>query len=306
MANYLKVAGFRQTATPNLGEFLTFGGKTTTMAPDTYAYLGNYNAWAVRALMPSGRFQMAYTRIGDDVYTFGGDRGSLYGLTNETLRYRPSQNSWVQRQARTQGQAWNFAAGSAGAINGKAYVTGGYNVGELDKTDEYDPATNSWTGKQAFPVTRMFMAGAVLADLFYCVAGVSGGSPTIDVRHYDPSSNTWIDTANPGAGARRSMASYSTGSVLLASGGYLGVTTYDRVFKFTPPSTWAITGVANMPLATAGHAAVEYDGNMVLSCGGLLAEGANYTQLYNIGSNSWTQLMQLPGPRQYVAAGSLG
>jgi N-acetylneuraminic acid mutarotase len=118
-------------------------------------------------------------------------------MTNEV--YDPATNRWETRAPMALGRNHAFA----GAVNGKIYVIGG-RVGHAfitvssntDIVEEYDPATNMWSGLKAkMPSARSGGGWGTHGGRIY-VAGGEVATPELvgafrAVEVYDPASNAW-------------------------------------------------------------------------------------------------------------------
>jgi N-acetylneuraminic acid mutarotase len=117
--------------------------------------------------------------------------------TNEV--YDPATNSWQSRSPMALGRNHAFA----GAVGGKIYVIGGRVAhafvtvsSNTDIVEEYDPATNTWSGLKAkMPSARSGGGWGTLGGKIY-VAGGEVATPELvgafrAVEAYDAATNTW-------------------------------------------------------------------------------------------------------------------
>jgi N-acetylneuraminic acid mutarotase len=85
------------------------------------------------------------------------------------------------------------------AVNGKIYVIGGMNRGELDVNQEYDPETDTWKTKKSMPTKRSHFAIAVYDNKVFCIGGGGDfGSEEVTgiTEVYDPLTDTWETKAS--------------------------------------------------------------------------------------------------------------
>ncbi len=196
------------------------------------------------------------------------------GASGQVQIYDPSTNGW------SLGAPMPFAAGSccvALALNGKIYVAGGITgfvlFGASGATTNglasYDPVSNQWTMLAPMPVGRNHAAGGTDGQKLYVFGGRDGGNVVANgfntVQIYDPLSNTWISSTDPGSTlaplpqARGGMgtAVYYNGEFYVMGGETLngaGATTnfvYDRVDIYNVASNTWRRG-ASMPTARHG------------------------------------------------------
>lgn len=169
--------------------------------------------WKALAPMPSKRGSALAAVVGDKIYVIGG--ATLIPGSKETAvypthphmsvgtveEYDPAANSWRERSAMPTPR--NHAA--IGVVAGKIYVIGG-RVGaafiglasDISVVEEYDPATDQWSGPRArMPIARSALGAGVYGGRIY-VAGGEYQDPHMmatfrAVEAYDPANNTWTE-----------------------------------------------------------------------------------------------------------------
>jgi N-acetylneuraminic acid mutarotase len=171
------------------------------------------DTWQALAPMPSKRGSSLAAVVGDRIYVIGGATtipGSKETAVYPTRphmsvgtveEYDPVSNTWRERSAMPTPR--NHAA--IGVVNGKIYVIGG-RVGaafiglasDISVVEEYDPATDQWSGPRArMPIARSAIGAGVDGGRIY-VAGGEYQDPHMmatfrAVEAYDPASNTWTE-----------------------------------------------------------------------------------------------------------------
>ena len=61
---------------------------------------------------------------------------------------------------------------SSSVVNGRIYAIGGIgSSGLLAIVEEYDPSTNTWTGKASMPTARSGLSSSVVNDKIYAIGG---------------------------------------------------------------------------------------------------------------------------------------
>jgi hypothetical protein len=150
--------------------------------------------------LPTARAELGVATVNGKIYAIGGISGSTLSTVEE---YNPLTNTWTAKAAIPTKRRLMVVA----AVNNKIYAIGGVdgsnssNINYTNVTEEYDPATDTWTTKSPFPIVapsnhilgNQYIGGAVANGKIYIVAykagGFSGGqSPTYI---YDPSTDTW-------------------------------------------------------------------------------------------------------------------
>lgn len=171
------------------------------------------DSWKALAPMPSKRGSALAAVVDDKIYVIGG-ASTLPGSKETAVfpthphmsvgtveEYDPATNTWRERSAMPTPR--NHAA--IAAVNGKIYVIGG-RVGaafigfasDISVVEEYDPATDQWSGPRArMPIARSAIGAAVYGGRIF-VAGGEYQDPHMmatfrAVEAYDPANNTWME-----------------------------------------------------------------------------------------------------------------
>ena len=171
------------------------------------------DTWKALAPLPTKRGSALAAVVGDKIYVIGGATtipGSKETAVSPTHphmsvgtveEYDPSANTWRERSPMPTPR--NHAA--IGVVNGKIYVIGG-RVGaafiglasDISVVEEYDPATDQWSGPRArMPIARSALGAGVYGGRIY-VAGGEYQDPHMmatfrAVEAYEPASNTWTE-----------------------------------------------------------------------------------------------------------------
>jgi N-acetylneuraminic acid mutarotase len=238
--------------------------------------LGVWDDPATRARRPFPDNHHAAEVWQGKLYVFGG----MEPAAGKTQIYDPATNQW------TVGPDVPFAAGSSASalIEGKIFVAGGIE-GHHKTTGRvamFDPRTGTWTERAPMPLPRNHAASATDGRRLYVFGGRGPGSGDgnmvangfADVQIYDPATDRWTTSAEPGSGipplpqARGGMgkAAYLDGEFYVlggetkdgegatAEGVYARVDIYDPVmrrWRSGPPMPVARHGI--FPLAIGGR-----------------------------------------------------
>ncbi len=229
--------------------------------------------WSTLASLPVPRTDHAVVVLGGIVYVLGGFSGSTLARVDA---FDPATNVWT-RKADMPTARRSFAAG---AINGKIYVSAGMSYTDpngityITTTEEYDPATDTWTTRAPCPLDPAtnsvlgnvaITGGVANGRLFVMVfnTNIAGFTKT---HEYDPATNTWTTAAAPPFSyARYSMGAVGDKLYLLASetgqdGQIAEYNAVDDVWIIRaslPGVWWASLGGVNGDLYAFGGVAVD-------------------------------------------------
>ncbi|HLF35255.1 MAG TPA: IPT/TIG domain-containing protein [Cyclobacteriaceae bacterium] len=134
------------------------------------------------------------------------------------MRYSPTDNHWYQAASLGTGdETWAYESAVAYTLNGKGYVTTGYehNSGNLsNKMWEYSPIDDSWSRKSDLPgVSRWEATGFSIGSKAYLIGGAlclyCSNDLSDDVWEYDASSDQWKQLNNFPGSKRYASAGFS-------------------------------------------------------------------------------------------------
>ncbi|MBL7741277.1 MAG: hypothetical protein JNK14_18785 [Chitinophagaceae bacterium] len=168
-----------------------------------YEYDFASNTWTLKGDFPGGwRFNPAYFAINGKGYVVGGN--SHDGYKTDIWEYDPVDNSWEDKGNHPgfgRESATGFSVGNKGyMVNG--HISSGGNTYYYNSLLQYNPATNSWATKAAFPASaRSYSRSFVISNYGYVGGGRNEEVRFIDFYKYDPVDNSWermADTPDQG------------------------------------------------------------------------------------------------------------
>lgn len=229
------------------------------------------NTWTTKAAIPTGRSGLAAVTVQNKIYAIGGNADEYPWMPiakNEV--YDPTTNTWATKAemptARTQMCADN--------VNDQIYVTGGFKlVGPNDvepsnKTEAYNPTTNTWTTKAEMPYATVDHSSVVFGDKIYVL--------TSPIQIYDTKTDSWSlgsfpPTVQSNADAVTILDEQGRELIYIFGGGGYGTYT-DLVQIYDPENdVWGI----GSPMPTPRHGlAVAVVNNQIYALGGVTSGGA--------------------------------
>ena len=214
---------------------------------------------------------------------------------------------------------------------GQVYVFGGFDSVGLTATmrcDRYDPATDLWTRIADMPEPVTHANAVRYGTRVFFVGGFVGTNPapvTDKMYVYNLLSDTWTSAAWPVLPEKRG------GGALIELNGrlhYIGGYLEDRITSAAdhwvldmsqPGEVWNTTDYAPLPLARGHFAAIEV-GGLIYVIGGQVGHDPfvnpnppwnmvwpadqDRVEVYDLATNTWTQLASLPFPRSHFEGGT--
>ncbi len=242
--------------------------------------------WTNIADYPETTMDAGGALVDGKLYSFGGFDG--FANTRRAFVYDPVRMSWSPiRQLPVLG----LENPAVAAIDGKIYITGGWNVdgSNSDRTWRYDPATDSYTELAAQPLGLAASGRVVLDDALYTVGGCRSTCTFTQVQKYDPATDSWTQVADyPEPIAH--VACGPIGEAIYCAGGISTTGTRNSYVYEPDADSW--TPIASLPIDLWGMGYTAA-GDRLLVSGGVTQSGnavTNRSLAYSPVTNSWTEL----------------
>ncbi len=192
------------------GEIYAIGGSNNnTQLTVNEQYNPNEDTWTTKSPMPTARSGFAIAVYQSKIYCIGGTTGDsenfVSGFTGVTEVYDPATNKWETGMPMPTPRADLCAS----IVNGTIYCIGGKKYWgvdpfyqELNVTEAYDPASNSWTTKSPMPIPVLGCTSAVLDGKIYVIGGsrhfqLGWDLSTVSSNQiYDPENDAWSTRAS--------------------------------------------------------------------------------------------------------------
>lgn len=245
---------------PNLPAMAAAGGKIYVVSGNgnkttfpTWEYDPATNSWSRKADIPQGCFWASAVGMDQKIYVMGG--GQSYPGKTYNYIYHADSDKWTNGADLLTGRMYHSAA----MAGGKIYILGGQNGDGTSEWyfDEYDPVSNSWSGKaRLLQNGAWYCAAAGVGSKFYRIAG--GGSNinlTKDYfEEYDITSNNWKELPKFRIKLHAPAAVTMDGKIILM-GGYTNGNEIDSMYIYDPVfAAWSVMQV-KLPYAMCYHKA---------------------------------------------------
>ena len=270
------------------GKIYAIGGTSNEGPSDkNEEYDPTTNTWTTKAALPTGRTWLAAVTVQNKIYAIGGHVDKYSGIpTAKNEVYDPYSNTWTTKAemptARTEIRANN--------VNDQIYVIGGFEsagstVKPSNKTEAYDPITDTWTVKAEMPYPAVDHSSVVVGVKIYVLT-----SPfQIDRNHvvnspiqiYDTKSNSWslgsfLPTTQSSADAALILDEQGRELIyIFGGGGYGDYSDLVQIYDLQN-DVWGVG--SPMPTSRLGLA-VAVVNNQVYALGGATSGGAYGTIL---------------------------
>ena len=277
-------------------------------------------AWKQMKSMNIAKGGSASAVIGNKIYVFGG-MGAGYTLYNSAEVYNTETNEWSALPS----IAMEIAYLTAGVINNKIYLVGGYYMegaswATTNSTWEYDPEGAGWTKKADCPVNIADQASCVMNNKMYILGGLQAWPPTDTpdqnkVFVYDPASDTWESMQSMIYPRGQGASAVALNDTIFVIGGAhptaSGVGTYHGKIERYEPVSDIWTEIADMPFNASWHINVVHENKILIFGGGTGntyadAHSTDLIQEYDPLTNQWRRMYSMPFTREDLTAQKLG
>jgi N-acetylneuraminic acid mutarotase len=267
--------------------------------------------WATKRPMPTPRTELGVATVNNRLYAIGGYSGTaLPGSVLQTVEeYDPAADTWTRKADMPTPRRQLVVV----AVNGRIYAIGGASFTSNTSsviysyaTEEYDPATDTWTAKASMPTDggvnsilgNRFIGGAAANGKIYIAVYNNPGTPWLTHAHeYDPATNTWTSkTAPPFNYTRYAVASHGNKVYALSDIGEFAE--YDPAkdaWTIQPPTT---TSRFRTGFTSSG-------GKLYSVGGGTGSSATSAVEEFDPVTHNWAVRASLPSARTSVSAGEV-
>jgi len=229
------------------------------------------NTWATKAVLPTGRSTLVTVAVQNKIYAIGGYDDEHPGTpTGKNEVYDPTTDTWASKaeMPTARGQM------CANTVNGQIYVIGGFvmtrplYVEESNKTEAYNPTTNTWATKAEMPYAAADLSSVVVGDKIYVLS-----SP---IQIYDTITDSWsLGSFPPTVQSNADAVTIldEQGHELIYIFGGNGSGTYSDLVQIYDPQNDVWAAGDPMPTSRYGLAVVVVN-NQIYALGGVTEGGA--------------------------------
>jgi N-acetylneuraminic acid mutarotase len=146
----------------------------------TEVYDPALNFWATRSPMPIPVLGAASAVVDGKIYVVGGSRHFRAGWDLSTVGsnqvYDPEGDAWSTRTGLPNGLSYAAAGATTGVTAPKRiYIVGGSSQTTYSSVNyAYDSVGDVWSTVASMPMSRVYLAVAVLDDILYAIGGLDG------------------------------------------------------------------------------------------------------------------------------------
>ncbi len=211
---------------------------------------------------------------------------------------QPQANTWTNA-APMPTNRWSF--GTA-VVNSKIYAIGGMaDSGNgpimLNTTEEFDPATNTWTTKQSMPfpsgpASRFPFAVTACNGKVYAFGFANISQPTMTTKVYNPQTDSWITktpmTINANA-ETRAIANAVDGKIYVMGNAAEGF--FNEAYDPSSDTWVSKAAPSNLQIP---NTSCSFEGNIFVLDGEADDGNATKLQVYNTETDEWSVRAPLP------------
>mmetsp|Transcript_60231 Transcript_60231/g.107345 ORF Transcript_60231/g.107345 Transcript_60231/m.107345 type:complete len:457 (+) Transcript_60231:48-1418(+) len=239
------------------------------------------------------------------IYVCGGrPQGSGKQPLDLVERFSPWTGTWEALPTMTQRRE----GASAGILEGKLYICGGFNgTSTLNSVERLDAVNSRWDDMPPMQIAREGASAGVLGGKLYICGGSDGrGQHFSSAERFEPSVGCWEDLP-PMAKRRAWTTAGAIGGRLYVCGGYDGHHLLSSAERFEPMGGSSPYGmwqeVAPMSERRNGAAAAALSGKLYV-CGGAASIGgaSSSVERFDPEVGSWETAQPMSGGRCHAAA----
>src|SRR6476661_2799686 len=210
------------------GTFAYEGGGYSFTISDNINQFGRFdpvaNTWTALAPVPdlnSAAASGVYAPNVNRLFVFGGENMATTTVVNTTRIYDMATNTWSIGAPMPDVRVFM----GSGYFNGKIYLVGGYNTGNVDPSFgqvwEYDPVANTFnTSRMSMPATLGGPGFGIINGHIYIAGGRDINNTNLNtVYDYDIAANTWTTRANMPSGVNVPGSAVIAGKLWVFGGG---------------------------------------------------------------------------------------
>lgn len=264
--------------------------------------------WTFKNPMPTPRTEFGVVTVNNKIYAIGGYSGSVLRTVEE---YDPATDTWTRKADMPTARRQLVVT----TVNNRIYAIGGVNFTSDPNslvysysTEEYDPATDTWSAKASLPtggtvngiLGNRFIDGAAANGKIYVAAFSNGGfAPLTHTLEYDPSLNVWTSRTQP-------PFSYTRYTVASLNNTVYALSDFGELAEYDPlKDRWIVRPPLSTPRFRAGLASIG--GRLFSIGGGQNSSPVSTVEEYDPETQNWTLRASISSPRASVAvAGALG
>ena len=182
------------------------------------------NTWTALSPVPdlnNGEASAVYAPNVNKIFVFGGEEITFATVVNTTRIYDIGSDTWSTGASMPDVRAFM----ASGYFNGKIYLVGGYNSGNVDpafsQVWEYDPVTNTFdTSRTDMPVALGGAGSGVINGHLYVAGGRDINNTNYNTLYdYDIAADTWTQRANLPTGINVPGSAVIGGTLWIFGGG---------------------------------------------------------------------------------------
>jgi len=175
------------------GSIYVIGGETiysnTTDVNEVYNPLDD--SWTTKTSLPNAVRGYGSAVVNNRIYIIGGSEQTYLDgtpiLVNDNQVYNTQTDQWATAKTYPFTVSWGAAIATTGYLAPqRIYYFGGFSAEKQNRTEMFDPATNSWSTLEPMPRLREHLGVASVNDSLYVIGGFDGNEWFNTIEQFKP------------------------------------------------------------------------------------------------------------------------
>jgi len=149
------------------------------------------DSWTTKAPLPNAVKGYSSTVVNNKIYIIGGAKQTYSSSSlvriSENQVYNTQTDRWSSEKAFPFAVSWGVAIATIGFMAPqRIYHFGGSSAENHNRTEMFDPTTNSWSNLDSMPILRDHLGVASINDMLYVIGGFNGTNWVNTMEQFKP------------------------------------------------------------------------------------------------------------------------
>jgi len=149
------------------------------------------DTWSTKAPLPNVVKGYSSAVVNNKIYVIGGAKqtysSNSLARVNENQVYNTQTDRWTTEKVFPFTVSWGAAIATTGFMAPqRIYHFGGLSSENQNRTEMFDPTTNSWSTLESMPILRSHLGVASINDMLYVIGGFNGTNWVNTIEQFKP------------------------------------------------------------------------------------------------------------------------